>query len=111
MSDHFILIQIDGKNITVNPTRLVVGRDTGNQKITWIPGSGVQISEILFDEEPAPIDPQPDAGRTWSGAFNTKFPEGCYKYTVTVDGLEPLDPEIENAPGTVEPEEPGDGDY
>lgn len=109
MSDHFILIQVDGKNLTVNPTRLAIPKDTGNQKVMWVPGSGVQISEIYFDEEPAPIDPQPDSGRTWSGTFNTGFPAGSYKYTVTVDGLQPLDPEIENAPGTVDPDEPGEG--
>lgn len=107
MSDHFILIQVDGKNLTVNPTRLAVTKGTGPQKVMWVPGSGVTISAIQFDESPAPIDPQPDAGRTWSGSFDTGFPQKSYKYTVTVQGLEPLDPEIENAPGTDEPDEPG----
>lgn len=101
---HVITVVSNGKNITIQPTRIWLAGGKGNQELVWKPaGSGsVKILDIRFD------DPNPISGLgpvqgsdDWAGTDDTET-EGTFKYTITlrVDGqdLPPLDPEVENGP-------------
>jgi len=101
---HVITVVSNGKNITIQPTRIFLQGGQGNQEVRWKPaGNGsVRILDISFDD-PNPIsDLRSVSGSDdWAGTDDTGT-EGVFKYTITleVDGtaLPPLDPEVENGP-------------
>jgi len=101
---HVITVLSNGRNITIQPTRIWLQSGQGNQEVVWKPaGNGsVEILDISFDG-PNPISGLgPDSETNdWAGTDDTGT-EGVFKYTITlkVDGvaLSPLDPEVENGP-------------
>lgn len=117
---HRINVIATKRQITVQPTRLTLPRNSGPQKLRWSPANpAMAITEIQFDNPNAPITNltlDPGTG-DWTADWDTAATQNeIWKYSLklTADGdpLPILDPEVENGPpsgGTEDDEEPGGG--
>lgn len=101
---HTIDVTVNGRNITVSPTRLFLKEGGTDWEVVWQPGSGVTITGFHFMGASPPITPAQEMGKAaWKGTFNKNARQGVYKYTIKIQGQKDLDPEIEYGPDTDSP--------